>query len=158
MWNLGYRRHVWISVSNDLAQDAMRDLRDIGAGHIPVIDLGGIRLCNLDSATGMREAQQRVRRYGWEWNGEGVIFCTYTLLARNLTRENETAIKGDVSAGYADVTGAVALPKPAHAQPACVTDTDPTPPEEFVNVRVTSGAGGDAHVPSIILCMHMSQI
>jgi hypothetical protein len=30
------RRHVWVSVSADLMYDAMRDLRDIGAGVIPV--------------------------------------------------------------------------------------------------------------------------
>eukprot|EP00917_Polyrhabdina_sp_WS-2016_P009685 GHVP01021362.1.p1 GENE.GHVP01021362.1~~GHVP01021362.1.p1 ORF type:complete len:1761 (+),score=339.48 GHVP01021362.1:215-5284(+) len=87
LWNKGQRRHVWVSVSNDLAQDAMRDLRDAGAAHIPVLDLGNAKLLDLDSVAGMKEAHQRVSKFGWDWNGEGVLFCTYTLLARNIGKE-----------------------------------------------------------------------
>ena len=38
-WNQGRKRHLWVSVSADLMQDAIRDLADIGAGHISVINI-----------------------------------------------------------------------------------------------------------------------
>ena len=38
----GRKRAIWISVSNDLKYDAERDLRDIGAGKVPVFaDVNG---------------------------------------------------------------------------------------------------------------------
>lgn len=33
---LGRKKAIWVSVSNDLRYDAIRDLTDIGAGYIPV--------------------------------------------------------------------------------------------------------------------------
>ena len=36
------KKHMWFSASNDLYQDAKRDLRDIGAGHIPTMTLNSI--------------------------------------------------------------------------------------------------------------------
>ena len=39
-WARGVRKHLWISVSNDLKFDAERDLRDLGSGNIPVQLLG----------------------------------------------------------------------------------------------------------------------
>lgn len=38
-WLRGRKRHLWVSVSNDLAVDARRDLTDIGYEHIPVFEL-----------------------------------------------------------------------------------------------------------------------
>ena len=35
-WNQGRTKAIWLSVSNDLRQDAERDLADVGAGHIKV--------------------------------------------------------------------------------------------------------------------------
>eukprot|EP00961_Rhodomonas_salina_P166001 2236758-Rhodomonas_salina.1 len=58
------------STSPDLLQDAKRDLRDIGAGHIPVHDLKDYT------------ASQRLSEI--EALESGVIFCTYTLLLKRL--------------------------------------------------------------------------
>ena len=64
-WNQGRKRHLWVSVSADLMQDAIRDLRDIGAGHIEVLNIvktiGGTK---LDAG-----------RNGFK---EGVVFSTYS--------------------------------------------------------------------------------
>ncbi|KAF4653247.1 hypothetical protein FOZ61_009123 [Perkinsus olseni] len=38
LWNTGYRRLCWITATPDLLQDARRDLQDLGAGHIPLLD------------------------------------------------------------------------------------------------------------------------
>ena len=63
-WNQGRKRHLWVSVSADLMQDAIRDLADIGAGHISVINItktpAGVK---LDAG-----------KNGFK---EGVIFSTY---------------------------------------------------------------------------------
>lgn len=87
LWNQGYRRHVWVSVGHDLIHDAMRDLRDVGAEHIPIVDLSMLSVCDLDSPAGVAECAQRVSRLNplWKWtNGEGILFATYTLLARSM--------------------------------------------------------------------------
>ncbi|KAG9510530.1 Protein strawberry notch-like 1, partial [Fragariocoptes setiger] len=64
-WLLGRRKAVWLSVSTDLKFDSERDLKDIGAGDIPVYLLGkfiyGRRISSYDNGS--------VR--------EGVIFSTY---------------------------------------------------------------------------------
>ncbi|KAF4689415.1 hypothetical protein FOZ60_001665 [Perkinsus olseni] len=38
LWNMGYRRLCWITATPDLLQDARRDLQDLGAGRIPLLD------------------------------------------------------------------------------------------------------------------------
>lgn len=38
-WNRENRRTLWLSVSKDLIEDASRDLKDIGAGHIPLASI-----------------------------------------------------------------------------------------------------------------------
>lgn len=61
------KRVLWLSVSNDLKLDAERDLRDIGAGHIPVYSLNKLKYKKISSSE----------------NGsikKGVIFATYTSL------------------------------------------------------------------------------
>ncbi|KAJ8600522.1 hypothetical protein CTAYLR_009211 [Chrysophaeum taylorii] len=63
-WHKGRRRHVWVSASNDLAEDAKRDLRDIGADYIDVIELKGSPYWSLPE-------------------DDGVYFMTYSLLLRD---------------------------------------------------------------------------
>ncbi|KAJ8614621.1 hypothetical protein CTAYLR_008995 [Chrysophaeum taylorii] len=63
-WRKGRRRHVWVSVSNDLAEDARRDLRDIGADYIEVMELKGSQYLSLPE-------------------DDGVYFMTYSLLLRD---------------------------------------------------------------------------
>lgn len=63
----GRKRAIWLSVSNDLRFDAERDLRDIGAGKIPVLPLNKFKYGKISS----RE------------NGgfkKGVVFATYSSL------------------------------------------------------------------------------
>ena len=54
----GWGQAVWFSVGSDLADDACRDLRDIGASAIP--------MCRLQNLGGPFDT--------------GVMFCTYSLL------------------------------------------------------------------------------
>uniref|UniRef100_A0A8C4WVN5 Protein strawberry notch homolog 2 n=1 Tax=Eptatretus burgeri TaxID=7764 RepID=A0A8C4WVN5_EPTBU len=58
---LGRRKALWLSVSNDLLYDAERDLRDVGAGHIPIFSLSKFRYTERPQA-------------------EGVLFLTYAAL------------------------------------------------------------------------------
>ena len=61
-WARGVRRHLWISVSNDLKYDAERDLRDLGSAHIPVQLLG--------------KASYNAK----DLPAQGVVFATYASL------------------------------------------------------------------------------
>ena len=61
-WARGVRRHLWISVSNDLKYDAERDLRDLGSAHIPVQLLG-------KASYNAKDLPQ-----------QGVVFATYASL------------------------------------------------------------------------------
>jgi hypothetical protein len=63
----GRKKAVWISVGPDLLEDARRDLRDIGAGAIPVHDLKNHKVSKKLSQ--VKEC------------ADGVLFSTYTLLA-----------------------------------------------------------------------------
>jgi hypothetical protein len=60
-WSMGRRRHVWLSVSSDLYLDALRDLRDIGAGHIKAVALHKLPYKPIDLK-------------------EGIVFVTYSSL------------------------------------------------------------------------------
>ncbi|XP_071480691.1 protein strawberry notch homolog 1-like [Diadema antillarum] len=64
---LGRKRALWLSVSNDLKYDAMRDLKDIGAGNIPVHSLNKFKYAKINSTE-----NGHVRK--------GVIFATYSSL------------------------------------------------------------------------------
>ncbi|KAJ8043881.1 Protein strawberry notch-like 1 [Holothuria leucospilota] len=64
---LGRKRSLWFSVSNDLKFDAQRDLKDIGAGSIPVHSLNKFRYVKINS-----KENGYVRK--------GVIFATYSAL------------------------------------------------------------------------------
>ena len=63
-WRLGRKRHVWISCSGDLVEDAKRDLRDLRLGKIQVVDLKDWK---NDTAVDLQE---------------GVIFATYNLITQ----------------------------------------------------------------------------
>jgi hypothetical protein len=63
----GRKRAIWVSVSSDLKYDAERDLRDIGAGKIPVYALNKMKYAKISA----------------DVNGgikKGVIFSTYSSL------------------------------------------------------------------------------
>ena len=61
-WARGIKRHIWVSVSNDLRFDAERDLRDIGSASIQVV---GLNKVDYDAKSLPRE---------------GVVFTTYASL------------------------------------------------------------------------------
>tara|TARA_B100000513_G_scaffold111919_1_gene48791 strand:+ start:1317 stop:6272 length:4956 start_codon:yes stop_codon:yes gene_type:complete len=66
-WLAGKRRHLWVSVSADLMQDAIRDLRDIGADDIEVRNLTKLPYGKLES--------QKCGKFK-----EGVLYSTYSAL------------------------------------------------------------------------------
>eukprot|EP00435_Cladocopium_sp_Y103_P072179 s165_g39.t1 len=73
-WNRGNRRHVWISATTDLYQDAVRDLQDLKSG-IPICNLARVKCRgNLDSDRSDAELQKLGK------NKDGVLFLTYSLL------------------------------------------------------------------------------
>ena len=57
-------KHIWLSASADLADDARRDFDDIGGGNIPVQ--------NLSQIPAKADISSHFER--------GVLFCTYTCL------------------------------------------------------------------------------
>ncbi|XP_055677272.1 protein strawberry notch isoform X2 [Lutzomyia longipalpis] len=63
----GRKRSLWISVSNDLKYDAIRDLRDIGAHKIDVYALNKFKYAKISSSV-----NNNVKK--------GVIFSTYSAL------------------------------------------------------------------------------
>ena len=82
-WIRGRRRSIWVSISADLRDDAYRDLKDIGAGKIPVHDL---------KSFGVRANLQD------EGLDEGVLFCTYSLLVsqdRSKPKKSKSAASED---------------------------------------------------------------
>jgi hypothetical protein len=42
-WHRGRKKAMWFSASNDLYEDAKRDLKDVGAGHIPTMSLNEVK-------------------------------------------------------------------------------------------------------------------
>ena len=64
-WRLGRKKHVWISCSADLIEDARRDLKDLKHAKIKVRD--------LKSWKGDKDVTLE----------EGVIFATYVRRANN---------------------------------------------------------------------------
>ena len=63
----GRKRAIWVSVSSDLKYDAERDLRDIGAGKIPVHPLNKMKYAKISA-----EVNGSIKK--------GVIFSTYSSL------------------------------------------------------------------------------
>ncbi|CAE7561408.1 let-765 [Symbiodinium necroappetens] len=66
LWNSGAKRHVWLSASSDLLEDATRDFRDLGAA---------VPLCSLSSM-----GYGPLSGHGLDADGNGVIFVSYQLL------------------------------------------------------------------------------
>ena len=63
----GRKRAIWVSVSSDLKYDAERDLKDIGAGKIPVHALNKMKYAKISA-----EVNGSIKK--------GVIFSTYSSL------------------------------------------------------------------------------
>ena len=66
-WLCGRKRHLWVSVSADLMEDAKRDLKDIGFSHIEVKNITKLDYGKLD-----KKGPKGIR--------EGVVFATYSAL------------------------------------------------------------------------------
>ncbi len=71
-WNSGVRRVIWVSYSTDLKEDAERDLKDLGAEHIPV------KLIN------------DFKRSGDITMGDGVVFTTYSSLSSGVAGKDDS--------------------------------------------------------------------
>ena len=69
-WARGIKRHLWVSVSADLCVDAERDLRDIGATDVRIINI-------TKTSYASRLEAQKVD--GLKFT-EGVLFATYSAL------------------------------------------------------------------------------
>jgi len=67
LWNEGQRRHLWLSASSDLLEDARRDFRDLGAGAIPLASLAAMPYGSIKHAS---------RKGGLDKNGDGILFAT----------------------------------------------------------------------------------
>ena len=67
------RRHLWLSISSDLIVDARRDLRDVGKGKLPLLNLAD-------------EPYDEKRGINF---GDGVLFATYsTLISRSRSKND----------------------------------------------------------------------
>lgn len=71
-WHQGRKRSVWVSFSQDLLEDARRDLKDLGHEHIPVKLINDYK---LDSDIDL---------------GEGVVFLTYDSLKSGKYAQDES--------------------------------------------------------------------
>ena len=126
-WLRGRKHHVWVSVSNDLLDDARRDVREIGC------PLTVHRLNDL-SARQLRELP------------DGILFCTYaTLIAREVADgARHGAGKAPVAAEAAAArTGAptkAPMGKAAPTPPLKMAPAAPTPPPKMA----PASAGGAA--------------
>ena len=67
-WQRDRKRHLWVSVSADLCVDAQRDLSDIGAGHIDVV--------NITKVGYEKNALEKALK-------TGVLFSTYSALTNS---------------------------------------------------------------------------
>eukprot|EP00927_Polykrikos_kofoidii_P034776 TRINITY_DN29426_c0_g2_i1.p1 TRINITY_DN29426_c0_g2~~TRINITY_DN29426_c0_g2_i1.p1 ORF type:complete len:1390 (-),score=218.51 TRINITY_DN29426_c0_g2_i1:250-4419(-) len=83
LWNEGARRHVWLSASADLLEDARRDLRDIGAP-LPVAFLGEFPYGKIEGSANGR----------LPIDGSGVLFATYSLLVAGKADSKGNAAEG----------------------------------------------------------------
>ncbi|CAK9070815.1 unnamed protein product [Durusdinium trenchii] len=67
LWNSGAKRHVWLSASSDLLEDATRDFCDLGAD-LPLCTLSSLPYGSISTGPGLDE------------EGNGIIFASYHLL------------------------------------------------------------------------------
>eukprot|EP00927_Polykrikos_kofoidii_P060733 TRINITY_DN55655_c0_g1_i1.p1 TRINITY_DN55655_c0_g1~~TRINITY_DN55655_c0_g1_i1.p1 ORF type:complete len:1116 (-),score=156.99 TRINITY_DN55655_c0_g1_i1:99-3446(-) len=77
-WRRGARRHTWLSASADLIADATRDLRDVTGGEAPNYFGGHLPIKAL--------SDWPVDKTGPDSTDEGVLFASYSLLARDVRR------------------------------------------------------------------------
>jgi hypothetical protein len=77
----GRTRHLWVSVSRELQEDAKRDLRDLGCT-VPVHD--GVDALNLNSKKGLGAGGSI---------GKGILFITYSLLVSGQGKRMEEIIQ-----------------------------------------------------------------
>jgi len=83
LWNSGCRRNIWVSATNDLYYDAVRDLKDLGAD-IPCISLRRLPPSAPLDKWGTETNKELFKHFGAE--GDGIIFVTYSLLVQTGTR------------------------------------------------------------------------
>ena len=82
--NHGKGRHLWISVSRELVQDAQRDLTDVGC-HVSVHDGADV----LDQMTNGGSSKKKGKGLGAGGSlGKGVLFITYSLLVSGKRMED----------------------------------------------------------------------
>lgn len=70
-WNEKERRHLWLSASADLLEDARRDFQDLGAS-LPLASLGSMSYGSI--------ASKSKELTGLDQYGDGVLFATYHML------------------------------------------------------------------------------
>jgi hypothetical protein len=81
-WLSGRKRALWVSVSADLKEDSIRDLKDIGAGKLPVIALNKLKYGRISKIE----------------HPEGVLFSTYSGLI------GESSTGGKFNARFKQIT------------------------------------------------------
>lgn len=64
----GLKKHIWMSVSNDLYYDAIRDLKDVGVS-IPIVSIGDLEGSEVEE------------------KGEGIVFTTYSSFVSKIRHE-----------------------------------------------------------------------
>lgn len=90
LWNCGHRRSVWISATNDLYHDAVRDLSDLGA-KIHCAQLKRIPFGQRLDSEGTEAHKDMIRQLGVD--GDGIIFLTYSLLVNTSARSKIYPLK-----------------------------------------------------------------
>ena len=92
--NHGRGRHLWISVSRELVQDARRDLADVGC-HVDVHDGADVldQMSSSSSSGGSSSMSAAARKKSKGLGaggslGKGVLFITYSLLVSGKRMEN----------------------------------------------------------------------
>jgi hypothetical protein len=91
---IGVKRFLWLSVSSDLHYDAERDLKDVAEG----TDLPELNLYPKKTNTGTIQTLSTSSTFAQQGIGNGVLFCTYSLLMgakagcnTSVVRENKFA-------------------------------------------------------------------
>ena len=77
-WRRGRKRHVWVSISQDLQHDAQRDLDDVLG---PVSRAHKIKVMLMNNTA-----------YGQRVRGDGVLFMTYQTLIGEATKGKEVNV------------------------------------------------------------------
>jgi hypothetical protein len=99
----GRTRHLWVSVSRELQEDAKRDLRDLGCT-VPVHD--GVDALNMNSKKGLGAGGSI---------GKGILFITYSLLVSGQGKRMEELIQW-LSGGSTTTTTAASSTANQHKQ------------------------------------------